>query len=107
MSARAFLSPARLNFSHVFLYRRSATTKLTYNLLLALIERHPGVRFHEDLDQDNSIVVPSADGLHEPRRPQGPLINQIRELGDIDARRAGGGRRDGDVVAHRGGGEPT
>lgn len=107
MSARAFLSPARCNFSHLSLHTGSATTKLTYYLLLALVERHPGVRFHKDLDQDYTVVVSSADRLHKPRRSQRPFINQIRELGNIDARRAGGGRRDGDVVAHRGGGKPT
>ena len=49
--------------------------------------------------------MPSANRLHETRRPQCPFVDQIRKLGHIDARRAGRGRRDGYAVAHRRGWE--
>ena len=44
--------------------------------------------------------MPRPDALHEPSGATGLLVNEVTQLGDIDAGRSGGRRRERESLAH-------
>lgn len=74
---------------------------LTDDPLPVLVQRHGRKWLDKHLDQDDTIVVAGADALHKASRAYSLFVNEIRELGDVDARRAGGWRRDRNTLTHR------
>src|SRR3569833_117210 len=47
------------------------------------------VGLDEHFDQNDAVVVPGPDALHEPGAAKGLFVDQVSTLGDVDARRAG------------------
>jgi len=58
-------------------------------LLLVAVQRHGSVGLDEHFDQNDAVVVPGPDALHEPGAAKGLFVDQVSKLGDVDARRAG------------------
>lgn len=79
---------------------------LTYDLLLVRLQLDLGVGLHEHLDEDQSILVAAADGLHEARVADALLIVHIAELCGVDARGADGRRREREPLTHGWWGKP-
>lgn len=80
------------------LHRLEVTARTDY-LALVFHQAH-GIRFDNDFDQNNPILVPCADAFHQPCCSHGLLIYQIRELWYIDTRRARGQRGEGEALSH-------
>lgn len=109
-SASAFLSSNRSVSLHVTktTIAYASHAEPTHNHLLVLVERHRRVRLDEHLDQDDSILVPSADAFHELRRPDRLFVHKVRQFGHVDTGRAGRRRRDRQILTHgRGGGRTS
>ena len=78
----------------------SARRKLTYNLLLVLVQLHFGVGLHEHLDQNHAVLVPAADALHEARISDALFVLDVLQLRNVYARRAGRRRGEREPLAH-------
>lgn len=78
-------------------------TKRTYDPALVFLQLH-GVGLYDHLDQDDAILVSSANAFHETSGSHRLLIDQVRELWDINACRARRERGEGEALSHGRGG---
>lgn len=73
---------------------------LTDDLLLVLLEFDIAVRLNQDFNEHDTVFMAAADALHKARIADALLVLQIPQLRDVDARRAGGRRREREALAH-------
>jgi hypothetical protein len=71
----------------------------TYNPVFVFLQRH-GVRLNDDFDQNDAVLVSSANALHETSSSHRLFIDQVCELWDIDACRARRERGEGEALSH-------
>lgn len=74
---------------------------LTKYLLPVDLQGH-GVRLDQDLHQDHTILMPGPDTLHEARRADGFLVDQVAELRYINASSACWRRGKREALTHDG-----
>lgn len=74
---------------------------LTNYLLPEATQRHGRVGFNKHLYQNDAIVMPGTDRLHETCRPKSLLVDKIGKFWDLDARSAGRRRCHGEALPHR------
>lgn len=72
-------------------------TEDSFNIWFQL---HAGVRLHDYLYKDQSIVLPRSNTFHESTTTHRLLIHQVRELGNIDPSRTRGQGCEGIALAH-------
>src|SRR3569833_3433776 len=53
-------------------------------LLLVAVQRHGSVGLDEHFDQNNDVVVPGPDALHEPGAAKKLFVDQVSKLGDVE-----------------------
>jgi hypothetical protein len=73
---------------------------LTYNLLFVFLELDIAIRLDEHLDEHHAVLGSAAYALHEARIADALLVLHILQLRNVYTCRAGGGRREGEALAH-------
>lgn len=75
---------------------------LTNYLLPIVVQRHGGIRLGENLDQNDAIVMSSADALEKSRRADRLFVHKIAQFWYVDTSRASWRRRERESLAHGG-----
>lgn len=76
--------------------------KPTDKFLHVWLQLHGRVRFHDHLDENQAILLPCTDALHEPAPTHGFLIHQIRKLRHVDPCRPRRQGSEGVTLTHDG-----